>query len=282
LGLVDQINRALQATLSPGDLIRAPTPRTLAALVERLREPTPLGPGLLWLRRGQRQDLPVLVFIPGGTETSDVAALRIARLAPHLGADPELVRCFPARRFALLGDCIGGLVAFETACQLQAQRHTVTALVLADTTRPTEKSERRFRARSGALGLDGTLPRYLHDRFLLHRKALRSLSWSERAQYVRAPLATLASLTQRVLFQAAAAQAPTPESPLTTYGLALRSYRPARYPGTLTLLHSRDFRAHAWSDAAEQIHVCDLASHHDDYFTSGITDTAAVLREVLR
>jgi acyl-CoA reductase-like NAD-dependent aldehyde dehydrogenase/acyl-coenzyme A synthetase/AMP-(fatty) acid ligase/thioesterase domain-containing protein len=306
LGLVDQINRALQATLSPGDLIRAPTPRTLAALVERLREPTPLGPGLLWLRRGQRQDLPVLVFIPGGTETSDVAALRIARLAPHLGADhdmvaaiapsfvqatvpqiaeriaTELVRCFPARRFALLGDCIGGLVAFETACQLQAQRHTVTALVLADTTRPTEKSERRFRARSGALGLDGTLPRYLHDRFLLHRKALRSLSWSERAQYVRAPLATLASLTQRVLFQAAAAQAPTPESPLTTYGLALRSYRPARYPGTLTLLHSRDFRAHAWSDAAEQIHVCDLASHHDDYFTSGITDTAAVLREVLR
>ncbi len=140
--------------LSAADLLEAPTP---AALAERIALRGPLPPDAL-VRIQAGEAAPVFV-VPGGAGDGEdlFVARRLARLtgddvpfycfrsgpAPHPTVEELAARCVAQMRAAaprgpyrLVGDCVGGVLAFAMAAQLERDGERIALLALLDTPYP--------------------------------------------------------------------------------------------------------------------------------------------------
>jgi amino acid adenylation domain-containing protein len=190
--------------LSAADLLEAPTPATLA---RRAGGATASAPPSRLVRLGEGAGKPVFVVPGGAGDDEDLfAARRIARvtggdsrfLALRSGPPPhppveELARSWVREirasapgPYVLIGDCMGGILAFAMAERLRAEGERVGLLVLLDT--PFPRAARRFRAwlrehwpAADRLWARG---RYFGGRLRYHAGVVRALPRG-RAAYLR-------------------------------------------------------------------------------------------------
>ena len=166
--------------------------------------------------------------------------------------------------YIVVGDCGGGVIAYEVAQQLHAAGEKLALLLFLDTIRPDDASALR--------GILGGFPRWTY-----HREALRQLTRGEQLSY----LWGLASRVLRVW-----AGALWHGGIRATYARARYRYRPSHYPGKLTLLLSEDLarvgRSLGWEEVVGGgIEVHRLRGNHVTYIRRYVDSTAETLRGCL-
>ena len=193
--LLASLSDELVAELSAADLLEAPTPAGLAA---RARRSGTAPPGSLV--RLQGGDRPPVFVVPGGAGDGEdlFVARRLARQtgdgfpffcfrsgpAPHPPVEELAQRCLrqlrevaPRGPYALVGDCVGGILAVAMAAQLRAAGEEVSLLALLDT--PYPGLGRQFHARLArrAPWADRVFRRfaYFSKRLRYHSGVLRAL-----------------------------------------------------------------------------------------------------------
>ena len=182
--------------LSAVDLLEAPTPATLAARAGS--DATPPGAARKLVRLSNGAGRPVFVIPGGGGDDEDLfAARRLSRVAggsgpflalrsgpaPHppldalAGACVREIRAAAPGPYILVGDCMGGVLAFEMARRLRDEGERVALLALLDT--PFPGIGRRWRAwlRSCAPRADRLWSRigYFAGRVRYHAGVVRAL-----------------------------------------------------------------------------------------------------------
>jgi amino acid adenylation domain-containing protein len=176
-----RLEQAIGERLEPAALLQAPTPRQLAREIEQRLAANARSGGrtgsMIRISSGARP----LFFVPGG-EGGDVSLGVYARFALHLpdhtfyglrlasedrtldrrGMDvrtmaasclEEILAVAPGEPFDLVGGCIGGIVAYEMARQLEAQGRPPRRLVLIDTIHPSSAQWLRYQARRWSAGV---------------------------------------------------------------------------------------------------------------------------------
>ncbi len=166
--------------------------------------------------------------------------------------------------YIVVGDCGGGVIAYEVAQQLHAAGERLALLLFMDTVRPDDASALR--------GLLAGFPRWTY-----HREALRELTRGEQLSY-------LWGLASRAL--RASAEALRQGGIRATYARARYRYQPTRYPGKLTLLVSEDLakvgRNLGWDElVGGGIEVHRLRGNHITYIRRHVDRTAEMLRACL-
>jgi aspartate racemase len=104
----------------------------------------------------------------------------IAEMAAHYVEEIRHVQ--PHGPYALLGACMGGVVAYEMAQQLRALGESVSFLALLETYQP---APRRVLAAPSGAAYRRTLVRFMLGRFVSHFRTLTRLEAGERWQYLR-------------------------------------------------------------------------------------------------
>src|SRR5581483_3341190 len=292
--LIAQIREECQVDLSVRQLFEAPTISAMAARLARgrdqsrsLRDDEPRS-RLIEIQRGSVRE-PVFI-VPGGlgNEAELLKHVRLARLigreysfvglvvqdsnqigAPYqnvadMAADYlEKIRSYQATGpYFLIGECIGGIVAYEMACQLRKQNQEVALLVLMDTSRPTLVRYFRYRCKELAKKIYfGIAYNYYVQRTIFHVDQMRRMSWQDRARYlVRKSAKGFSEIPTRLgnlNLNAKAAAAEITKAEEERYFCALRRYRPKRYDAKVTMIvneerYSRDPRAE-WADLSDSI-----------------------------
>ncbi len=245
---------SLDETIGPehsvADFLEGPTPAGLAA-----RSGGGETPGrLVTLREGRGR--PVFV-VPGGSGDGEdlFAARRLSRVAggaapfqclrsgrpPHppvedlavLGVE-EIRRAAPRGPYVLVGDCMGGILAFAIARRLRRSDEPVT-LILLDT--PFPRVGRRLRAlvRSRAPGIDRIWQRsaYFRDRLRYHLGVVRTLPRGRWAYLRRMARTGAGGLSPTVT-----ARGRELRDRRASYLEALLSWKPVPFDGTLHVLES--------------------------------------------
>ena len=103
----------------------------------------------------------------------------------------EMRELQPEGPYYLVGHCLGGVVAYEAACQLEEENERVALLVFLDTVRPSRERYFRFR---GWRVLEKLIPNwkfYYRDRIRYHVSRMRQLNWRERVEYLSSRLVTI-------------------------------------------------------------------------------------------
>jgi thioesterase domain-containing protein/acyl carrier protein len=103
----------------------------------------------------------------------------------------EIKSIQPEGPYYLLGHCLGGVVAYEVACQLQDQGEAVGLLGFLDTVRPDKT--RYYRYLLWRL-IEKMIPNwqfYYRDRFVYHWNQLKALRWRAKFDYIHGRSETL-------------------------------------------------------------------------------------------
>ena len=287
LRLVEAFGREPDAA----ELLQAPTPCALAA---RMTGPAPgTGAVLLPLRRGNR---PPVFFVPAPLAVGSVllAYATLARRVPEgrlflafhpgesapPGADLvetalEAIRAAqPGGPYAVLGECAGGILAWEIARRLSAAGEHVDLLALLDTPWPPDW-RRRPRSRFRWLLPPGG--DYLLRRAARHVRVLRSLPVTQWSAYLRGKSgAALAALRQ--------ARRPRVREALRRRawyagGVAAIPLEP--WSGHLHFIQSADPRhehdPEGWATLAGSIEVVRVAGDHTTYLGDHVDEVAAIV-----
>jgi thioesterase domain-containing protein/acyl carrier protein len=166
----------------------------------------------------------------------------------------------------VVGECAGGVIAYEIAQQLRTQGRELTLLVLLDTPRPDDLSEPRAH--------------FVHlTRWSHHRERLRRLGGAAKLRYlVRAGMSLLCTKGRATNGSVSDIQ--------RTYIRAIYRYRPTPYLGRLTLLVdeevSRISPTLGWAGLASGgIDVRRVPGNHISYIRGNVRATARALRECL-
>jgi amino acid adenylation domain-containing protein len=221
----------------------------------------------------------------------------VATMAADYLAEMRMLQ--PHGPYFLVGECFGGIVAYEVASRLQSSGEQVAVLVLMDTQRPTGQIYWRYRATRafGALGgafFDGTFPR--------HWKTLCNLPYAKWIPYLGKHAAEAArylpSVWARPESVRSRAQAVI-ESDTTRgtrqrvmdarhrYRLTLRGHRPQPYDGPIELLvneqyHQREDPSLGWDRLGRGgVHIHKVPGNHDSYLRELVQATAEELRACL-
>jgi thioesterase domain-containing protein len=205
----------------------------------------------------------------------------------------------PHGPYFLVGECFGGIAAYEVACQLQSKGEEVAVLVLMDTRRPTKRIYWRYRATRAFGPLGGFL---FDDTFPRHWKALWNLPYAKWIPYLgkhaegavrylpslwarpqslrsRAEAVLASDATQRNLHHVVHAR--------HRYRLTLRRHRPQPYAGPIELLvneqyHQRDDPSLGWDTLGRGgMHIHKVPGNHDSYIREHLQVTAEELRACL-
>ena len=199
----------------------------------------------------------------------------------------------PEGPYLLVGNCIGGALAFELARQMERREMAVETLVLMDTVYPTSvryargwlpRGSDRFEARRQhmvtRLNFD-----YYRDRLTHHRQMLRQLSWMKKMQYVAGRTTTLLGDTAAVVRDSVDPpdDSYSQEVVRKTYARALVRYRPQRYGGGIKLIVSeegpRRTSAERWArivGGPAEIHT--VPGDHEAYIRDHVKIAAQQLR----
>jgi amino acid adenylation domain-containing protein len=313
LQFIAQVRQRFGVDVPVNRLFDGPTIEGLARFIEEhLPPPPPAKPlhSLITIQRGEESRRPVFL-IPGGWG-AEIEFLVYAQLKQHLGADlpiyglkargsergeaphktvremvvdyvDEIRTRQPRGPYLLVGECIGGVIAYEMARRLEELGEKVGLLALLDTERPNKASLRQFCAEE--------------------RAKLRQRRWEVRvAQPLREHMARLAQLPlggklgyiwQRTI-RKCHRTAPTDASPtpldtrkaLAHYPRLLMAHPIGKYEGKLTLLI--DETSHnslgqlGWDKTDHgpiEIHV--LPGNHLSYIRENAATAAAKLRELI-
>ena len=294
-------------------LFDTPTIEGLARFIEEhLPPPPPAKPlhSLITIQRGEESRRPIFL-IPGGWG-AEIEFLVYAQLKQHLGADlpiyglkargsergeaphknvremvvdyvDEIRTRQPRGPYLLVGECIGGVLAYEMARRLEELGEKVGLLALLDTERPNQAALRQFCAGE--------------------RAELRQKTWEVRvAQPFREHMANLAPLPLGAklgyIWQRAARKrrrtpppeaAPTPldmRKVLAHYPRLLMAHPIGAYPGKLTLLidetSHRTLGQLGWDKTEHgpiEVHI--LPGDHLSYIRENAATAAAKLRELI-
>jgi amino acid adenylation domain-containing protein len=293
------VSERLGVELSAADLLEAPTPAGLAARARAGGASEP--PDLVRLQDGEKR--PVFV-VPGGAGDGEdlFAARRVARStgggfpflcfrsgpAPHPPV-PELAARFvrqlrtacPHGPYALVGDCVGGIVAFAMAQQLREEGDRVALLALLDPPYPTRMYRRRAWLLSHAPWTGRLAARlgYFRRRLYYHGGVLRALPRGRLAYAVR-----IVRVGARGFVPSESVRRRQARERRASYVGTLLAWRPVPFAGRTLLVASeegarRGFSA-AWSRLAET-EIIRIPGDHASFIAEHGKLVAAALRRAL-
>ena len=172
----------------------------------------------------------------------------------------------PEGPYTVLGDCAGGVIAYEIAQQLRAQGHAIALLLLMDARRPdaSRKTPRR------SVGSYVTGLRY-------HREQLGRLKGRAKLGYLRQRASRLLLEVQESLGR---------NSVQRSHSRAIRRYHPRPYGGGMTLLVSEELdRAslgRRWEElVAGALDIHGIPGDHHSYIRGNVRILAEKIREYL-
>jgi amino acid adenylation domain-containing protein len=280
--------------LSAADLLEGPTPAALAVRAASGASPS----RLVRLREGSGR--PVFVVPGGAGDDEDLfAARRIARLtggdspflalrsgpAPHPPVDELARSCVREIRaaapgpYVLVGDCMGGILAFAMAERLRADGENVALLALLDT--PFPEAGRRARAwlrrRWPAADRLWGRVRYFGGRLRYHAGVVRALPGGRAAYLLR-----MAGTGARGLDPAIDPRRRQFLEGRASYIGALAAWKPRRYGGILHLVEcerwsERGYGA-AWARLSAGCRRLTVGGEHDDFLLEHGEEIGAALR----
>jgi len=300
--LLVEIGRELGAELSVADLLERATPFALAARAGESAPADRFGP--IRLRAGAGRA--VFVVPGGGGDGEDLfVARRLARLAgngpafycfrsgppPHRSVEDLAERCLaqlreadPAGPYSLVGDCVGGVLAFAIAARLREQGERVASLVLLDSPFPTP----RRHARSALLKRASWIARwtrragYLAARLRHHLRVAAAMPGGRMA-YVR----RMARVGARGLAAPAGARESENLARRASYVGALMAWTPRRIDASVPVRivetedGSRRGFGRAWGGVASDFEVVRLEGGHTRLILDHGDEVAAALRRWL-
>ena len=174
--------------------------------------------------------------------------------------------------YLLVGNCIGGIVAYEMACQLSEQGRKIADLILMDTFCP-DPGQINVVAETRRK-VDKIAHHYYLQRAVAHAKHLQQISCGEGLKYVWTLTLGLPGVRRgRRIRQ--------------SYIKALGRYRPKAYTGPISMIVSEEyFQRHptlGWSPfvAGERVHVHRVPGDHESYIREHVRDTALQLQHCL-
>ncbi|MEO6787878.1 MAG: SDR family oxidoreductase [Chthoniobacteraceae bacterium] len=308
--VVGRLRAQYRVELSLRDFLEASTIGGLAKLIgERLLaglSPARQPPSLISIQRGDPSRMP-LFLIPGGWG-GEVEFVVYAGLSQHIdpglpiwglqarcvGTDepahssvPEMAadylsdirRIHPHGPFMLAGECIGGICAYEMACQLERNRESVALVVLLDTIVPTESQLEDFLEEEAAQRRIETQSITLRQRIRHHREQMSGLTLMEKFTYILG----------RAFRRKSQGAPPANEHPRgqKDYPPTLLRHRLQAYGGTVTLLIDEESSQLHGVLGWETIPVARLETHvlpgtHLSYIRENAATTGALLRDLLR
>ena len=330
--MIAEVHDALGADLPLRALFEAPTIAQLATTIEAREESrtyrrSHIGNAVYLFELQAGEDRPPVFFFPGGGggEPEFFVYARLARSVgteypfyglrargadgftpPHgsvatMAADylAEMRMLQPHGPYFLVGECFGGIVAYEVACQLQSMGEQVAGLVLMDTQRPTGRIYWRYRATRafGPLGgalFDGTFSRHWralcnlpYAKWIPH--LVRHAAGAARSlPYISAPQESERSRVRAILESDATQRNPHHvDQARHRYRLTLRRHRPQFYAGPIELLvneqyHQRDDPSLGWHTLGRGgVHIHKVQGNHDSYIREFVHVTAEELRTCL-
>ncbi|HTN72708.1 MAG TPA: amino acid adenylation domain-containing protein, partial [Methylomirabilota bacterium] len=203
----------------------------------------------------------------------------------------EMQALQPQGPYYLVGECIGGIVAYEIACQLEIQGQEVALLALMDTHCPTRAKYLRYRA--GRL-MQAILANYYVVRAGFHWEQMQQLKFWDKLAYLLTKGSTLLSEGSHLIRQSmlsngngnSTAMEQARSSVQEGYMETLRRYRPRPYGGRMSLLvnensYQRD-PALGWAHGtAIGIEIHKLPGDHTSYIREHVQVAAKQLRECL-
>ena len=288
---IPRLGEAFGREPDTAELLQAPTPCALAA---RMTDPAPgTGAMLIPLRRGSR---PPVFFVPAPLAVGPVllAYATLARRVPEgriflafhpgesapPGADLvesalEAIRAAqPVGPYAVVGECAGGILAWEIARRLSAAGERIDLLALLETPWPPNW-RRRLRSRfQWLLPAGGD---YLLRRGARHVRVLRSLPATQWTAYLRGKSgAALAALWQ--------AHRPGVREALRRrawYAGSVAAIPLEPWSGHLRFIQSADPQhghdPEGWATLAGSIEVVRVPGDHTTYLGDSVNEVAAIL-----
>jgi amino acid adenylation domain-containing protein len=252
--LISQVEKLTGRRLSLMTLFQAPTIEEQAKLVRREGWSSPwsslvaIQPGgskppffcvhahdgnvLFWRELSRRlgPDQPFYGLQAHGLDGKQAPDRRVEDMASRYVREIQLLQ--PEGPYFLGGHCLGGLIAFEMAQQLQAQGQRVALLALMDSFAPLGRQTMRR-----SVPLRHRIKRTL-ELITLHIDNLRLLGWGDRLSYIEGKFN---NLLYKIYMSVGAPWVPAAQARrrILDAGVeALRSYRPKVYPGAITLFQA--------------------------------------------
>ena len=269
------------------------------ALPDRERAEVSSQPSCLFELKPGNGKYPVF-FFPGGFGRDDGEFLIYAKLAHYVGdefsfyglrprsadgkmpAQPrveqmaadylqEIKTRQPKGPYFLIGNCIGGVLAYEIAQQLLVQGQKIALLALMDTF--LSNSIKYFDWRKADRFLGEFASQYRRERLTNSRKDSAWRRWPKNLLHLARFGAKLPRLLRMVRIQ---------ESYITT----LREYKPKPYPGSISLIvneeSARSDQTLGWSGLVSgKIDIYRARGDHDAYIREHVQDVAGQLRDCL-
>jgi thioesterase domain-containing protein len=197
----------------------------------------------------------------------------------------------PEGPYYLIGECAGGVVAYEAARQLREQGEKVALLALLDVERPTLAKYWRYRARE-MLRISlikfhwENLRRLERKRWPAYLRG-EATSKAPSASDVGRPADLLRARAQAVVQIDHLGKAAThSERARANYRRVVRRYWPQPYPGPVSIIACEKFYREdhtlGWSElTSNNLHVVVVPGDHDSYLRDHVQVTAQQLRKCL-
>ena len=280
--LVDRVCRQFQVDVPLRYLFECPTVKSMAARIAKIKSDAVFcrceassRSHLFKLKSGKLHQ-PVF-FLPGGFG-GDYEFLVYARLVHYTGDDftfyglrarsadgiekahasvqemaadylREIQTLQPQGPYFLIGNCIGGIVAYEIARQLETAGQTVALLAMMDTVRPSLESYLRYRRNrmrknltnwyGSATGYFGLRDNYYVARSIYHSKRLWQLPWRKKLPYLIKKTGVAIEESPKLFSSLAPIEFNDGRDGVREgYIDTLRRYRPRPYRGRVVMLNN--------------------------------------------
>jgi amino acid adenylation domain-containing protein len=316
--LIARLRKSFQVDIPLRTLFGSPTIAGLAARINELRRDEPAttpAPAANWqflipIQIGTR---PPVFLVPGGGggEEEFLVYARLARFMgreytiyglrargldgvelPHrsvkeMSADyiREIREFQPVGPYRIIGECVGGIVAFEMARQLMAQGQRVSSLILMDTELPNTAIRLRAWRRDIARRTRESWQGSFLDRIVHFRQIMPEMNWGERLGYFVDK--TWSRLKRLPTSDPSDEQRMNVKRARAVYPQSLLRYKPKPYPGRLTVVVNRDEFGRDRSPDGFQFAQGGIDTHtvpgnHHSYIREHAESAAAQLRACLQ
>ena len=308
--LISKLGQEFHADFQVAALVMFPTIQELAKQIEGESAKNQQWSYLVPLQPGSGHK-PVF-FLPGGIG-GDQEFFVYARLARHVGMQypfyglkprsaegrepsqasvEEIARDYlkeirsfqPEGPYSIVGECAGGIIAYEIAQQLREHGQEIALLVLMDTPRPNAALELR---RGFSRVLKPLQENYYVMRAGYHREQLRKVRGRDKLRYLLTKGSeALAELPQVQHSFVTVDPARELEYIQKSYSQTIYHYRPARYNDKITLFINEETYQSSpdlgWEGlAAGGIEVHKLPGNHTSYIRDNVQIAAKELRRCL-